>query len=60
MGGAGGVGDRRARTDRVGNGGLAEQHRRRKALRIQRVDDLAMPLAPHAGAIEVVAHSGSL
>jgi hypothetical protein len=58
--GAGGVGGRRASTDRVGNGGLAEQDRRRQALRIQRVDDLAVPLAPHAGEIEVGRHSGSL
>ena len=60
MRGAGGVGGRRASTDRVGNGGLTEQHRRRQALRIQRVDDLAVPLAPHAGEIEVGRHSGSL
>ena len=60
LGGAGGVGSRRARTDRVGDGRLAEQHGGGEALRVQRVDDLAVPIAPHAGEVEVARHSGSL
>ena len=60
VGGAGGVGGRRASADRVGDGGLAEQHGGGEALGVERVDDLAMPIAPHAGEVEVARHSGSL
>ena len=60
VGGARGVGGRRARSDRVGDGGLAEQHGGSEPLRVQRVDDFAVPIAPHAGEVEIARHSGSL
>ena len=60
MRGARGIGSRHACAERVCDVLLPEEDRGGKALGVERVDDLAVPLAPHAGEIQIVAHSGSL